>query len=297
MLSRIGLGTAQFGSSYGVSNQHGRPTAHDIDEMLDLAWLAGIGVLDTAAAYGDAEREIGKAMGYLKAFRIVTKTLPIADSVISRVHARRVAERFMQSLEAMRQPSIHGLLIHHGELLQRPGAEHVVDELQRLRDHGFVSKIGVSVYDAAELEAAFEVFPFDIVQLPLSVADQRLLDSGHLAWLKCRGVEIHARSIFLQGLLLMAPGTLPGPLLPVASALDRFGRSCRDAHCTPLAACLKFALSVPEIDCVLVGANRPDEFVDILSSCQSVDDSRIDFSALAFQDAQYLNPARWATVH
>src|SRR5579871_1659519 len=296
MLTRIGLGTAQFGAPYGISNRLGRPTSGDIHEMLDLAWLSGVGVLDTAAAYGEAERAVGEAAGYLKAFNIVTKTLPIADPIISRVHARRVAERFMQSLEALHQPSVHALLIHHGELLQRPGAELVVEELQRLRDHGFVSKIGVSVYDAAELEAAFEVFPFDIVQLPLSVADQRLRDSGHLAWLKCRGVEIHVRSVFLQGLLLMAPGALPGPLLPVAPALDKFERSCRDAGCSALAACLKFVLSVPEVDCMLVGANNASELTEILSTCQSIDEGPIDFAALAFPDTRFLNPAHWATV-
>jgi aryl-alcohol dehydrogenase-like predicted oxidoreductase len=297
MLTRIGLGTAQFGSAYGISNQCGRPTSRDIDELLELAWLAGVGVLDTAAAYGDAEREIGAAMGCIDAFRIVTKTFPIADPVITRRHGRDLVERFMRSLDHLRQSAVHGLLIHHAELLLRPGGEHLADALQLLRDQHLVSKIGVSVYGADEIDATFDRFPFDIVQLPFSVADQRLLASGHLRRLKVRGVEIHARSVFLQGLLLMSPGQLPAPLSPIAPALDRFGQACQGAGCSPLAACLQFALAAPEIDCVVVGANRPDELADILAACRSNDRDAIDFAALAFQDAQFLNPAQWARLH
>jgi len=294
MLNRIGIGTAQFGAAYGISNRHGQPTEPEIDEMLELAWLAGVGTIDTAAAYGDAERVIGRAMGGMDAFRIVTKTLPIADPVLTRVHGRQIAERFMRSLDNLCQDRLHGLLVHHAGLLLRPGAEHVVEALGGLRDQGLVSKIGVSVYGAEELEAIVDRFHFDVVQLPINIADQRLLHSGHLGWLKSRGVEIHARSVFLQGLLLMAPQDLPIGLAPVAAELDRFSAACRRVERSPIEACLQFALGIEEIDCLLVGANTASELADILASCRTGASDGIDFGALAFADTRLLNPAQWA---
>jgi aryl-alcohol dehydrogenase-like predicted oxidoreductase len=294
MLNRIGIGTAQFGSAYGISNRHGQPTEREIDEMLELAWLAGVGTLDTAAAYGDAERVIGRTMGGMDAFRIVTKTLPIADPVLTHAHGRQIAERFMRSLDNLCQDHLHGLLVHQADLLLRPGAEHVAEALGALRDQGLVSKIGVSVYDAEELEAVGDRFHFDLVQLPINIADQRLLHSGHLGRLKRRGVEIHARSVFLQGLLLMASHDLPAGLAPVAAELDRFAEACRRVERSPVEACLQFALNIDEIDCLLVGANMTGELADILAICRSCTADSFDFSALAFADTRLLNPAQWA---
>jgi len=203
----------------------------------------------------------------------------------------------MRSLDFLCIPSIHGLLVHHAELVLRPGAEHVVEALHGLRDAGLVTKIGISVYDAAEIDAVFERFAFDLVQVPLSVADQRLLRSGHLARLKRRGVEIHARSLFLQGMLLMEPGKLPGGFSPISRQLSRFAQACQRAGRSPIEACLQFALDLPEIDCFLVGANRASELVDILACCRSQLGEPMDYAALAFEDARFLNPARWAQLH
>jgi len=294
MLNRIGIGTAQFGAAYGISNRHGQPTEQEIDEMLELAWLAGVGTIDTAAAYGEAERVIGRTVGGMDAFRIVTKTLPIADPVLTRAHGRQIAERFMRSLDNLRQDRLHGLLVHQADLLLRPGAEHVTEALGALRDQGLVAKIGVSVYGAEQLEAVADRFYFDLVQLPINIADQRLLHSGHLQWLKSRGVEIHARSVFLQGLLLMAPQDLPSGLAPIAGELDRFAQACRRVARSPIEACLQFALAIEAIDCLLVGANTTAELADILAICRGCAADDIDFGSLAFADPYMLNPAHWA---
>lgn len=293
MLNRIGIGTAQFGTAYGISNRHGQPTEREIDEMLTLAWLANVSTIDTAAAYGDAERVIGHAIGGMGAFRIVTKTFPVADPVLTRTHGRQITERFMRSLDNLREDRLHGLLVHQAALLLRPGAEHIVEALGTLRNLGLVSKIGVSVYGADELEAIADRFHFDLVQLPINIADQRLLRSGHLRWLKRRGVEIHARSVFLQGLLLMASQNVPTGLAQVAAELDRFAAACRRFERSPVEACLQFALGIEEIDCLLVGANTTAELTDILTACRSCAIDGIDFGALAFANTNLLNPAQW----
>lgn len=299
MLSRIGLGTAQFGSRYGVSNRRGRPSSREIAAILDLASAAGIDLLDTAAAYGPAEREIGRwrCVKDVNSFRIVTKTLPIDALVVEREHAVQITERFMRSLDFLCHSSLHGLLVHHGDLMLRPGAEHVADALRRLRAEGLVAKIGVSVYDAAELEAVFERFDFDLVQVPISVADQRLVNSGHLARLKRRGVEVHARSVFLQGLLLMTPKQLPDAFAAtVAPLLARFVRACAELERSPLETCLEFVLGIPEVDCLLAGVNQAAELAQILAAAAADRPTAVDFAPLAFENSRLLNPVHWSLM-
>ena len=101
--------------------------------------------------------------------------------------------------------NVYGLLAHHADDLLVPGGRRVFEEMQRLLEEGLVRKIGVSVYSGQQIDSILELYTPDIVQLPLNLFDQRLLESGHLEKLKRRGVEIHARSVFLQGLLLIEP--------------------------------------------------------------------------------------------
>jgi aryl-alcohol dehydrogenase-like predicted oxidoreductase len=217
--------------------------------------------------------------------------------VITQAHGVLVIERFMRSLDNLRQGKLHGLLVHRGALLSQPGAQHIVDALHALRDQKLVSRIGVSVYDGTELNAVEAGFDFDIVQLPVSIADQRLVRSGHLTRLKRRGVEIHARSVFLQGLLLMDPATLCRTFSPVAPLLERFALACRSANCSPLEACLQFVLGLEAVDHLVVGVNAVDELAATIAACRAVDRSSVDFADLAFDQPRFLNPALWAHLH
>jgi len=156
-------------------------------------------VLDTAPAYGRAEREIGGLSAASTGFALSQRRCLSRSRCWTRDHARQITERFMRSLDFLCMPSIHGLLVHHADLVLRPGAEHVVEALHSLRDQRLVTKIGISVYDGRRDRRGLRRLAFDLVQVPLSIADQRLLRSGHLARLKRRGVEIHARSVFSRG--------------------------------------------------------------------------------------------------
>ena len=85
----------------------------------------------------------------------------------------------------------------------------IVKELLVLRERNIISKIGISIYSPEILEEISELCCFDIVQAPFNIFDQQLLLSGWSDKLKEIGVEIHTRSVFLQGLLLMKQASLP----------------------------------------------------------------------------------------
>jgi aryl-alcohol dehydrogenase-like predicted oxidoreductase len=289
---KLGLGTVQFGMNYGISNTRGKPSEADIQRTLDIARGAGIRIIDTAHTYGESEAALGRNLPGKHEFRIVTKTLPLLADSVSDSDIRRVNTAFHLSLKRLRQPAIYGLLVHRASDLLAKGGERFMSALSSLKSEGFVTKIGVSVSDQRELDTLLSRFSIDLIQLPLNILDQRLLESGALSYLKEAGIEIHARSAFLQGLLLMNPENLEGYFRPAREYLRKFHELAKAHHKTPIELALKFVTSRKEIDCVVIGVNHPEELVEILSVAQ-LPPLINDYSGFAIRDEAILNPARW----
>ncbi|MBN9589511.1 MAG: hypothetical protein BGN85_08310 [Alphaproteobacteria bacterium 64-11] len=274
--TKLGLGTVQFGLPYGVSNTHGQVSRREAAAILDVAAKGGIRVLDTAANYGTAEDVLaGLQTG---SFRIVTKTISAnggADAVAAR--ARLSAARLKADT----------LLVHAAKDLDDAA---LWPALQRLKDEGLFRRIGISVYvadDPAMLAARFRP---DVMQLPFSLLDQRLLNNGTLAQLNDLGVEIHARSLFLQGLLFL--DALPPRLQHAGPRLSAIRRAITDAGSTPLAAALGFALTRPEIGTALVGVTTATELQEILDAAARPL-PHLDWDAMALDDEVVLTPSLW----
>jgi aryl-alcohol dehydrogenase-like predicted oxidoreductase len=195
-------------------------------------------------------------------------------------------------MRLLRLDRIYGLLVHNAEDLIAPGGEHLVEVLQRLRQSGVVQKIGVSVYDARQTDRILELFVPDLVQLPISVLDQRLLLSGHLAALKGEGVEIHARSVFLQGLLVMKEDEVPRYFAPIAPLLAEWRARIKASGQPPTQAALAFVRDLPQIDRMVVGAETLGQFETIIDHMQ--DPRETDASGLACSQEEYVNPSKWA---
>jgi aryl-alcohol dehydrogenase-like predicted oxidoreductase len=217
----------------------------------------------------------------------------VADPVIEERHGQRLIDALSRSRDRLKVEQIYGLLVHRVSDLGKPGAEHLVEALLETRSRGLVKRIGVSVYDADELLVAERRFRPELVQLPLNVLDQRPIASGLLARLKALGVEIHARSVFLQGLLLMKPSNLPDFFKevrdPIAALRNRWTRS----GLRPLAGCLAFVLHRPEIDAVIVGVNRRSELEEIGAAIAAIVDREVEVGVVPPIDPIYLNPSRW----
>jgi aryl-alcohol dehydrogenase-like predicted oxidoreductase len=291
MLSRLGLGTAQFGLDYGVSNRAGRPSEGEIAAILARAVEAGIGYLDTAPAYGEAEILVGRHLPRHHDLRIVTKLPPIAEATMEAWHGATILETLARSLEHLRVDRVHGILVHHASDVAKPGAEHIVDALMQARARGWVDRIGISIYDAEQLTLAESRFQPQLVQLPLNVLDRRLIQSGMLSRLKAHGVEVHARSVFLQGALVMNPNELPQFFAPLREYIADLQRQWEEAGLTAIGGCLAFALHRPEIDAVIVGVNRLGEFDDIVAAMGGRDVC-LHEPAVSI-DPLYLDPSRW----
>ncbi len=280
LLGRLGIGTVQFGQAYGISNTQGQVPRAEVKLILKLAAHTGIGMLDTAANYGEAEAALGG--NDLTPFRIVSKTLGVQHGV----HA--VIARVRESVRTL--GAVDLLLVHAAKDLLGASGATLWRALQALKAEGVIGGVGISAYVADDPVALAERFRPDAMQLPFSLLDQRLLRDGSLARLKELGVEIHARSLFLQGLLFMSQP--PEKLSTAGPMLDRIRAEIAGAGTTPLCAALGFALSRPEIDVAVVGMTGLQQFNEILATALSPL-PQMDWRACALSDERILTPSLW----
>ena len=289
---KIGLGTVQFGLPYGVSNTIGRTEEDEVGRILDYARSHGVRVLDTAAAYGDSEEVLGRFLSSNSSFRVVTKTLPIKGAAVDSEAVASVGQRFETSLRNLRQDAIYGLLLHRAGDVLKPGGDSLAAWLTAQKASGRVSKVGVSAYDRETLDSVLDRCPIDIVQLPLNILDQRLLADGYLAQLKAAGIEIHVRSAFLQGLLLMHPEEMPPYFSDIKPHMVELRAFMASHGLSPLEATLGFVSSLDEVDSVVCGVNSLEQLHEIVFAVgKSV--PRELFRGFAIDEERIINPSMW----
>ena len=194
---KIALGTAQFGLPYGVSNANGIVNSSEVKRILDLASSNSIDMLDTAISYGRSEEVLG-SLG-VDQFNIVNK-LPNIPNSISDIH-KWVNNEVSESLKRLKKSSFYALLLHNPSDLIGNNGQKLIIALEELKKQKIVKKVGVSIYDPNDLDFLTRIMDIDIVQAPINIVDRRLVNTGWLEKLNANGVEIHGRSIFMQGLL------------------------------------------------------------------------------------------------
>ena len=286
--ARIALGSVQFGLDYGISNRDGVCSDGALRDILDTAVGGGIALLDTAAHYGNAEERLGHHLKAADGLEIVTK-IP--------AHCRdaaTVAASLDRSFRRLRRARLYAALLHDSMVLTGDNGRAIWDCLRDAREAGKLAKTGVSVYDGDQLARLFALPWFDpeIVQLPLNIFDQRLIEDGWLARLADRGIDIQARSAFLQCLLLMDPETLPAHLAAARRPLENWRRLLAEAGLSPLAGALGFVRAQPEIGHIVVGVTSAAELDEILAAMEGAAETP-SRDRLALADPAIIDPRLW----
>lgn len=286
-MSQLALGTVQFGLPYGVSNQSGQVSQSAVKAMLQLAASHAIDTLDTAIGYGDSENRLGQAG--TSSFKVVSK-LPEVPAACTDINAW-VQEQVAGSLARLGIKSLYGLLLHKpDQLLEEKGSE-IYQALQQLKQVGSIQKMGVSIYAPQQLDALMPRYSFDLVQAPLNLIDRRLHTSGWLQRLALEGVEVHTRSAFLQGLLLMPQAAVPAWFAQWPAVWAKWYEWLSSHDVSAVQACLAYPLSLAGVSRVLVGADSPEQLAQIISAAAQV--SIANLPDLQSTDENLTNPARW----
>lgn len=250
---RIGLGTVQFGQPYGVSNSSGQTQPEEVSKILAYARKQNILLLDTASAYGNAEKVLGQ--NDLNPFRVVSKFMSLPDGP-------GIRRQLETSLEELGVDSLYGYLAHRPLSLLRDSKQWEI--LQSIQNQGIVEKIGFSLYRPEELTGLLNSgFVPDLIQIPYNYVDRRFEKQARL--LKEKGCEVHARSAFLQGLFFRKPETLQGYFDEVKPLI----RSLQTTADRLPGALLRFVLQQPFIDRVIIGVENSSQLAENLDSLKS----------------------------
>jgi aryl-alcohol dehydrogenase-like predicted oxidoreductase len=291
-MSKLGLGTVQFGLDYGISSSRGSVNSNEVKKILNYAQSKNLSFLDTSPSYGDAEKVLG--LNDISSFEVITKTRYFDAPKIGKHDSIILNNDLDISLHNLKQKSVYGLLIHNADDLLKSGAENLYRKLIELKVNGKIKKLGVSIYDYNQLISITNFFDIDLVQLPLNIIDRRLADSGLLKKLRDNDIEIHARSIFLQGLLLMQEKDRPKKFNKWKNLWNLWHEWLNDNQISALDATIRYAISLEDISRVIVGVDNAEQLKEIVTASNG-DLPQIPHE-LIIDDPQLLNPTSWKNL-
>jgi aryl-alcohol dehydrogenase-like predicted oxidoreductase len=289
---KLGLGTVQFGLPYGISNTTGQTSIKEVKKILKIATNYNIKIIDTAAQYGQSEEVLGKSLDKKNNFKIITKISYSNSSAIIKSDINSVNILLNNSLKKLNQKNIYGILIHNTKDIFSKNGDLLFKELINLKKDGFVNKIGFSVYSTEEIDLLLKYFEFDLIQLPINIFDQKLIINGWLKKLKSKNIEIHARSIFLQGLLLMNPKNVNTFFSPIVQKLQAYHYKLKELNISPLQATIHFVKQIKEIDHIIIGINNSKQLLENINAYNN-EINKIDYTQFCLFDEKYTNPTKW----
>ncbi|WP_019613207.1 aldo/keto reductase [Psychromonas ossibalaenae] len=286
---KLALGTVQFGLDYGITNLDGKITNSEANKIIKRADKANISLFDTACVYGDSENRLGKLTQGYPQFKFISKFSTTAKETIN------ISKTLHSSLEKLNCSSLYGLLFHDENDLLSPQGSGYYQQLTDLKAQGKIQKIGASFYTQQALEKALEQYQLDLIQIPASCLDQRFQQSGLLQEVQKQNIEVHARSLFLQGLLLSQNTNLPASLQKFMPELEFYFTTAKRLNLTPLQLALAYLIQTDEINYGVVGCQNSQQLLEIINAYSEMQQKElnINFNSLAVTNELLVNPALW----
>ncbi len=287
-LKKICLGSANFGSNYGYKNN--KLKIKDLKKIIEKAKKENIKFFDTAFSYKNSEKNLGKFAS--KSFEIITK-IPKVPS--SKTNIKKwIKITINKSFKNLKKAKIYGILIHDIKVLEnKKKAKIILEYLEELKNKNKIKKIGISVYSLKELKKCFKVYNFQIVQFPFNIFDNRIIKSKLILKLKKKNVELHARSIFLQGLLLEDSKFFEKKFKTHKKKIIIFEKWIKKNNLNKLQACIKFAFNTKIIDKFVIGFSKYDQFIEIIKILKKRTVINSLPKELTNINSKLLNPKLW----
>ncbi|WBX74535.1 aldo/keto reductase [Tenacibaculum pacificus] len=287
--NKLILGTVQFGLNYGINNSVGKPSTENIKAILNLAFNNGIELLDTAEAYGNSQERIGEYhQNSTHKFQVITKFSSVVKGL-----SLNIKERVFQNIKTLQIDSLYGYMFHSFSDFENyyPSFEK---ELISLKKDGVITKIGVSLYSNEEFEKVLEYENISLVQLPFNLLDNEIKRNKILSKAKNKGIEIHTRSAFLQGLFFKQANDLNKNLKPLSSPINKLQNLCsEDYKINDLA--LNYVYSQKNISKVLIGVDTIEQLKSNLESInKSISKEQLKvINTINIKETDLLNPSNW----
>ena len=288
LLSHFGLGTAQFGAIYGINNQGKIVSDMDLNRILCLARDLGIRTLDTAVAYGQAEERLGQHD--VSSFDVVTKiTAPKTCEGAAQFNPENIV---LASLNRLGIAQLEAVLVHNADQIPFDVLPIVMSKLDLLVEKGICSKAGFSLYGPEKLSTLLPEYAPGLVQLPFNIFDQRLTDGNLPELCQIYDVEIHVRSIFLQGLLLMEKESVPDYFQPWEAQFAAWRDNLGSRGLTAVEGVMGFVnMHKNIVSRFIIGAETPEQFEMMIAAAETPAPAHAE--NLRCDDLGLIDPTRW----
>ncbi len=286
---KIIIGTAQYGLNYGVSNISGKTDEQEVKKILQYGKKNNLNYLDTSSHYGGAETLLGKLN--IANWKVTTKYKTEEILVEKGKILKNLIKLIEKSKKKLGVNKIYCILLHNPELILTRCGNELYVSLQKVKSLGLISNFGYSIYNFTSLKKICKKFKPDIIQCPYNIFDRRLVIKDYLNFLKREGIEIHARSVFLQGLLLMPLKKLPKFHRKWKNLFYKWENWLSKNKLDPVEACLNFALQTKEIDKFVLGFNNLIHLKQILKT--KVKRKIIFPKYIMSNDKKLINPSLW----
>jgi len=287
-MNRIVLGGAQLGLPYGILNGGETLSREAVARILDTAVSHGIDSIDTAIAYGQSETVIGETAQ--NRFKIISKLPPIPSDMAN--VSQWVRTQIDASLSRLNCSSLEALLLHHPQDLIGPHGSELYAAISSLLSEKIIERFGVSIYAPNELDGIIGKFNIDVVQAPLNVFDRRII--GVTDQLSALNIEVHVRSVFLQGVLIANPKDRPQRFQPWSEHFARFDEWVHSTGMSAMACCLGFALQQPGVTKLVIGTTSKESLTEIMTSIPNI---HLEVPAdLQSSSEQLIDPRVWSVA-
>lgn len=267
-VERLCLGTVQFGQDYGINNQNGKPNKSQVFKILEYAYDQGIQTFDTAFAYGEAQKILGefiKMGNYGNDIKVYTKIKANLFGKDEDANKKTIEEVGIKALEELNLEKIEGIMLHNDKDLLLPG---VAEGLQKIKEMGIVKEIGISSYSIDIVKQGINNEMIDMVQMPFNVFDRRMLEQ--LDRKEQEKLNLFARSLFLQGLLLMNEKRIPKYMKRATKYVIKFHNICYSYEMTPVEVAFAFGFNHKNVNKIVFGVDTLEQLKKNIEIAKSV---------------------------
>ena len=286
-MTNLILGTANFGNNYGITN--GIINQKSTKKILDLAKKKNIKTIDTAYLYNNSYEAL--SIANIGDFRITTKTPKFLEFSNENELLNSLYKFIDKTDELLGLKNVEAILFHNSADLSSKYGSLLYKKLKELTK-SYNVKIGISVYDEAELLLANE-YDIDIVQAPLNIFDQRFIKSGWLKKLKNDKKEVHLRSIFLQGLLLKNSNNIFNKLLK--KKMINFENLVKKNNSKKIDLCIDYIKTVKYVDKVILGFDSLQQLQTIIKVLDKKK-KNIDYNQFCNIKTKFVDPRKWKKI-
>ena len=289
-ISKLSLGTVQFGLDYGVANREGKPSQEKVNEIIDYVVSQNVNCFDTAQAYGTSEEVLGESIKEIQNLFIVSK-------LESKLFKDALDVYISTSLKKLNISKLHGLLLHDSEVLYTWNNNYS-DLVKKLKQEEKIKHFGVSIYSDSDFQLAIKNKDIDLIQVPFNIFDQRAI---HNHWFKEAASSnklIFIRSIYLQGLLLMDRDKLPNNLSQAKPYIEQLERVCKNLNMSKNQLALAFVNTIAKKSILLFGCDNLEQAKQNLENFNNLslltqETLEILYKLFSKIDEKIYNPTRW----